>query len=624
MAMHEEYQEIRISRKEIKQNARHTVRAHYFLLCILCLFLSFLAVERSDIVNDLRSGYRTLTGQTEEAGTSHSLIGSTAISAENVYKAIIGKGIREGQKEAEEQLEAYEEEPAENPALSRSNGILAAVVNNVTSGNFLVVIATGIITVTHSESIGIAVFVILSLILWAVVQMFVLSCLSSFVRRIFLEARTYSRVPVRHMLHAKFVKGWTNTALTLLLRNILLFLWSLTVIGGVIKHYTWILVPYILAENPRIKPKDALRLSRDMMKGHKWECCKLELSFIGWYLLGAVTFGFSELLWSFPYYVSTISEYYASLRREAQLCALPDAGQLDDAWLYEHAPEDLLREVYSDVVEGQEYIDEHRIKLSPRRRFLARTFSIWIGSTAEKKAYEDLGIRGYAIDEGKHILAGEAYPQRLNPRWTEDNTIQESRINFLKNYTPQTLVLVFFLFSFIGWLWEVSLYLVTDGIFVNRGVLHGPWLPIYGTGGLIVLILLRKFREHPRLEFFLIILLCGVVEYSTAWYLESAMGMKWWDYTGYFLNLHSRICAEGLFVFGLGGMAAIYLIVPIMDSMLDHISPKIVIAAAVLLLAVFIPDVIYSRSHPNVGEGITNSISAVIEPSDPLPDLITL
>ena len=123
--MKEEYQEIRISRKEIKQKARHTVKTHYFLLCILCLFLSFLAIERGDIINDLRSGYRTLTGQVQEETVSHSLIGSTAISAENVYKAIIKKGIKEGQKEAEEQMEVYEEEPADSGVFSRSNGILS-------------------------------------------------------------------------------------------------------------------------------------------------------------------------------------------------------------------------------------------------------------------------------------------------------------------------------------------------------------------------------------------------------------------------------------------------------------------------------------------------------------------
>lgn len=43
-------------------------------------------------------------------------------------------------------------------------------------------------------------------------------------------------------------------------------------------------------------------------------------------------------------------------------------------------------------------------------------------------------------------------------------------------------VLLFFLVSFLGWVWEVCIYLVRDGQFVNRGILSGPWLPIYGEG----------------------------------------------------------------------------------------------------------------------------------------------
>ena len=55
-----------------------------------------------------------------------------------------------------------------------------------------------------------------------------------------------------------------------------------------------------------------------------------------------------------------------------------------------------------------------------------------------------------------------------------------------------------------------------------------------------------------------IVVLCGVVEYFTSYYLEVTQGKKWWDYSGYFLNLNGRICAEGLLVFGVGGMAIVY------------------------------------------------------------------
>lgn len=70
----------------------------------------------------------------------------------------------------------------------------------------------------------------------------------------------------------------------------------------------------------------------------------------------------------------------------------------------------------------------------------------------------------------------------------------------------------------MGWVWEVSLHLITDGVFVNRGVLHGPWLPIYGTGGVMILAVLNKFREKPLVEFLLTIVLCGCVEYFTSWF----------------------------------------------------------------------------------------------------------
>ena len=65
-----------------------------------------------------------------------------------------------------------------------------------------------------------------------------------------------------------------------------------------------------------------------------------------------------------------------------------------------------------------------------------------------------------------------------------------------QDYSVSSLVLMFFTFSGIGWLWEVGLHLVVDGMFFNRGVMAGPWLPIYGTGGVLILVLLKKWRSR--------------------------------------------------------------------------------------------------------------------------------
>ena len=115
-------------------------------------------------------------------------------------------------------------------------------------------------------------------------------------------------------------------------------------------------------------------------------------------------------------------------------------------------------------------------------------------------------------------------------RFRESRTVSSDR-----SYSLVNLVMMFFIFCFVGWVWEVSLAFISEGTFVNRGTLHGPWLPIYGTGGVIILILLKKLRKKPLFEFLAAMVLCGGLEYFSSWYLEKTHGgQRWWDYTGYF------------------------------------------------------------------------------------------
>ena len=177
---------------------------------------------------------------------------------------------------------------------------------------------------------------------------------------------------------------------------------------------------------------------------------------------------------------------------------------------------------------------------------------------------------------------------------------------FLRSYTIWNLLLMFFIFSFLGWCWEVSLHLINDGEFVNRGTMFGPWLPIYGCGGIIVLMLLSKLRAHPVAEFIGAIILCGLVEYWTSYYLQMEYGLRWWDYTGYFLNLNGRICAEGLLVFAIAGMAIVYVIGPVMDVIMSRIPVKVIVPLVLCLVVLFCADWIHSSKHPNMGKGVTD------------------
>lgn len=180
-----------------------------------------------------------------------------------------------------------------------------------------------------------------------------------------------------------------------------------------------------------------------------------------------------------------------------------------------------------------------------------------------------------------------------------------------RKYSITSLILLFFFFSFAGWLWEVAFHLVEDRMFINRGVLFGPWLPIYGTGGVLILLLLKRFFDRPLLLFFLIMGLCGIVEYVTGWWLETFMHTKWWDYSEYTFQIQGRVCLIGLLVFGLGGLAFVYGVAPKLDRTIQKIGRHTREITCMILVAVFVMDLVYSLRNPNQGFGISTPVQAL-------------
>ena len=123
--------------------------------------------------------------------------------------------------------------------------------------------------------------------------------------------------------------------------------------------------------------------------------------------------------------------------------------------------------------------------------------------------------------------------------------------------------------------------------------------------------LLKKFRNKPVLLFISAFILCGLLEYSTAWYLETFKHLKYWDYTGYFLNINGRVCLEGLLVFGLAGCAFTYVIAPILDNLYSKIKPKIASILCVVLISLYLADLMYTKVNPNTGVGISEEIEKI-------------
>lgn len=166
-------------------------------------------------------------------------------------------------------------------------------------------------------------------------------------------------------------------------------------------------------------------------------------------------------------------------------------------------------------------------------------------------------------------------------------------------------VLLFFSIAHLGWLWEVALYFFTEHAFINRGVYRGPYLPIYGVGGLLLCLFFGSMKKKPFRVFMFSTIICSILEYLTSFFLERRFGIKWWDYEGHFLNINGRICLVGAAAFGLGGAALVCLYLPFYERLYDKISAGWRLAICLFALAVFIADGAYCAMRPNVGAGIS-------------------
>lgn len=169
-------------------------------------------------------------------------------------------------------------------------------------------------------------------------------------------------------------------------------------------------------------------------------------------------------------------------------------------------------------------------------------------------------------------------------------------------------MLLFFAVAFIGWIWEVALLFATSHAFINRGVYRGPYLPVYGVGGILLCFFFRSLRRHPVAVFFLSAAICTILEYLTGNFLEVKWGTRWWDYSDHFMNLNGRVCLLGAVMFGLGGVALVCLLLPIYERVYLRMSKRWRLCLCLVLLAVFVADATYCAVRPNTGRGISSQV----------------
>ena len=155
------------------------------------------------------------------------------------------------------------------------------------------------------------------------------------------------------------------------------------------------------------------------------------------------------------------------------------------------------------------------------------------------------------------------------------------------------LFLIFLIGCVTGWIYEEIFYWITEGMLRNRGILYGPWLPIYGIGALGIYAM-KPMKKHPVLLFVLCAVISGVVEYIIGYVSLRFFGMRLWDYRGLLWNLDGIICFRSVMSFAILGIVFHYLLEPKVEKLVQGIRPKILRTFCLAVVILFVVDGILS------------------------------
>ena len=148
----------------------------------------------------------------------------------------------------------------------------------------------------------------------------------------------------------------------------------------------------------------------------------------------------------------------------------------------------------------------------------------------------------------------------------------------------------FIVYSFLGFVIETLFALFNYGVFESRqSFLYGPFCSIYGVGAVVIILVLKyKFFKNNHTLFIGGFLVGSVVEYVISFFGEMILNVKWWDYSGRFLNINGRICFLYSLFWGLLGIYLLRVVNPKIDKFIDWIKGKINLVVLRAITAIFI------------------------------------
>ena len=163
------------------------------------------------------------------------------------------------------------------------------------------------------------------------------------------------------------------------------------------------------------------------------------------------------------------------------------------------------------------------------------------------------------------------------------------------------LILIMVSSGIFGFLYETLFYRIDLGYFVKRGSTYGPWIPIYLIGGGVYTLLIYRFKENPLLVFFLCMLVSGIMEYATGWFLYTFFKVRLWDYNTEiwnFGNIKGYVCLRSVLFFGVSGLLLVFVVIPLLVKVVDMSDTTILTVFCGILAGTFAADcALYNIRH---------------------------
>lgn len=288
-------------RKKLKNKAKEDVKKNYWTAILVCFLLALLTSEFGT----------SIIGIWQE---DDSMDPTYIIKNENI---IMNDQINNEQlEEAKEKSEEIEERKANLSDIQIKvwESIENTANSSVKSYKYIFKVWDSIASFNLNQ-IGLGIGLSLAAVIALVFTILIAEPLIVAGRRYFIKATEEENAKMNEMGEVLKKGCWINVTITMLLKNIYNVLWYLTIIGGFIKTYEYKMIPYILAENPKVNRKEAFKLSKEMMRGNKWKTFVLDLSFILWNMLSVLTFGLLNILYVNPYKSMTFAELYKELKK---------------------------------------------------------------------------------------------------------------------------------------------------------------------------------------------------------------------------------------------------------------------------------------------------------------------